>query len=56
MTDAVKTLPTKEQLEAFENEIAEIYSRGLIQAPVHLRCLEDRGMQLSIVFLQGREF
>lgn len=35
-TPSGRALPSKEQLIAFEAEIAEIYNRGTIKAPVHL--------------------
>lgn len=35
---------TKEDLESFENEIAEIFAKGLIKAPVHLRAGREEAL------------
>ena len=43
-----KMIPTKEDLENFEKEIAEIYATGAIRAPVHLR--SGREEQLIAIF------
>ncbi|MBF0570229.1 MAG: hypothetical protein HQL18_05610, partial [Candidatus Omnitrophica bacterium] len=41
---------TKDDLTGFENEIAEVFSRGLIKAPVHLRA--GREAELIRIFDQ----
>ena len=45
-------LPTKEDLENFEKEIAEIFATGAIRAPVHLR--SGREEQLIKIFRDNK--
>jgi pyruvate dehydrogenase E1 component alpha subunit len=35
---------TKTEIEAFENEIAEIFAKGLIKAPIHLRAGREEAL------------
>lgn len=40
----LKSLPTKEDLEKFEKEIADIFATGAIRAPVHLRAGREEAL------------